>query len=180
MIDIPHAYIGTEARQILEERIAELEAEEPVHVFATKDKYKVIIRNKSGTDTNCGRYYGSVLIFPIPGNVQSIRYKDLCIASPGFSQDLRGLEERIGTINFWTLTGTTTYRFQLNGEPFVIYPFVSKDKEPNESCEGDRDLFNRIGNIFEKYNHFVWNTKHKPRCVKPFYDIERAVRRAIV
>lgn len=59
-----------------------MDGEEPQHIFRTNDTYKVVIRNKSGSDIYGGLFHGHIFFIPVPGLLETMAYGGLKMCYP--------------------------------------------------------------------------------------------------
>ena len=166
---------GTEGRRLLEERLAELEAETPRYIFETRDSYQKVIKNQSRTEIRVELFHGHVFFFPIPGLIETIEYKGLKMSYPGLSIDNRSSEEA------WKGLGTRAGRGRGIFDDDLVYGFFIDgdnyrcklyDRETRQVP--DEEFDERVRNLFDRVRTFEQNTKPKSRFLKPIYDVMRA------
>lgn len=151
-----------------------LDKETPQYMFRTKDPYKIIIRNKSGSDIIGGLSVNYLFFFKVPGLLNAMTYGGLTIYDrgsifQGFIPGDNGGFIPIGRRSQHDVPlEDIYYGFDILGQNHVIHPYRNKE---------EHDLFFRIIYSFKKFGEFTLNVKKKSRFVKPMYDIARGVRR---
>ncbi len=161
-------------REILVEGLDLLNNETPQHIFRTRDPYKIVIRNKSGSDIFGGLSVKEVLFWKVPGYLNAMTYGGLTIYDKGpiCQGVIPGNNGEIFLIGRRSQHDVPVedieYGFDIFGQNHAIYPYRNKE---------EYDLFYRIILTFKKFGEFTLDNKKKSRFVKPLYDVVRGVKR---
>ena len=160
----------TTPEKLLEERIAELEALTPKHIFRTKDRYENRVTTEEGGSVTLEQYHGSILIFfPVPGYVDKVRYKDFSFGSPWGMNSARNSDgSRVRSI--YDTDEDTLYAFSIADQEYTL-----SLRQPGNSA-----LKDRVDKVFKEYKTFEQTTKKKHRWLKPIYDTARAIRETFI
>ncbi len=176
IVEYQSAEKGTEGRRLLEERLAELEAETPRYIFETRDSYQKVIKNQSRTEIRAELFHGHIFIFPIPGVIETIEYRGLRMSYPGLSINNKSSEETwdgLGTLcladSFGTFHADLIYGLFIDG---VNYRFKLYDRETRQVP--DEEFDEKVKRLFDRLRTFEQKTKQKSRFLKPVYDMAMA------
>lgn len=168
--------VSVDHRVFLENRLDMLDAEIPKHVFSTSDRYKIIIRNKSGSDVYGGLATWIVFgFFQVPGQLNRIDYHGItlytCRPCDLFAGKI-SLPDG-GWIGFDRRTQAdvpleeVTLGFDIGGVTHEIYPHGN---------DVDAGLIDRIVKVFRKYGTFEETHRKKSKYVRPVFDAARSLR----
>ena len=167
---ITHEYV----RNFLTNRAELLAAEKPEYVFKTRDPYKIVFRNNSGTDVYGELFHGYIFFFPVPGVLEKLEYEGLGLPSSNpltyfayYTEYADGTWEGLGRRSQPDVPlEEVKFGLTIYGTNVTIKPFGP-----------DMDIAQRLLDVFKKYHDFERTAKKKPMVSKAYHDFARVVRR---
>ncbi len=154
--------LRAQARDYLAEQLRLLHDEVPTHLFKTDNEYKVIIKNRSGSEIKGEYFHGSILVFLIPGLLTRIQYHDL---------DIRcGDEAYIKPhADFWEMAPLEQigWVYQVRSQTHILFPYADED---------DGWLVEKAETVFDKYRAFDAVAKKTPAQAKSASLVQRVKR----